>query len=702
MALRAFIQQATLPAHTEVVRLSMSERLSAPFDLEAVFALVDPDLDTESLLGAECAVEVLDDDPDTDRAEEVFHGVIEEAEYLSAHGELHAFRVRLRPRLHGLAYRVRTRIFQEQSVVDVVRRVLREAGLRDESVVWHTGVYPVREYVTQWKESELAFVQRLLDEAGIFYWFAHTAESHVLHLADSGTAHEPIEGDPALPCAEGDAFELGREAVTALSFTSRSTYDAHRTRDWNPLSPSAPQAGFQAESDAARLERYEFGEGFLTEAAGMRRARDRMMAEQVTRAELAGRSNSPRLAAGRKFELVDVHPTTLAGRYLLWSVERRYANAGFQGEAPTYAVAFRAMPSTREFRPSRTAPRPRVPGKESAVVTGPTGEEIHVDALGRIKVHFYWDREGAVDDTASCWVRVQQPNTASSMALPRIGWEVDVGFLYGDPDRPVAMQKVYNQETLPPYGLPDNLMQSSWQSSTSPGGGGTNEVRMNDGNGGMEFFVHAQKDYKLLVGHNLSETIGVDAKIQVGRDASRNVGATESVSIGGNQSTSVTGTASHETVGDRTIAVGGDDTRGVTGMYALTVGGARTESIGSIMNVLAQKVTETFNAGHTRTVGGALSINSGKQIGESVAGRKFETIGGAKVELVSKAKSEDIKAAKSLTAGLVKVTTGADITVAAEGALAINAGGPITIKCDGDFNASGSSVTVRSRPRRPR
>lgn len=696
MTLRAFILQDLLPPRVEVVRLAMRERLSAPFDLEVEFLVDDPDLDAEALVGAEARVEVADDDAmGSARAEEGYHGVVEEIEYVDPRGEMHLWRARLRPRLHALlAYRVRSRIFQEQSVVDVVRRVLREAGLRDEAVVWHTAAYPVREYVTQWKESELAFVQRLLDDAGIFYWFEHTADDHVLHLADSGAVHQPIDGDPALSCAETDAFELGRETVTALSFTARHTHESHRARDWNPLSPSGPQNGLQSESASSRLERYEFGEGFLTEAAGMRRARDRMIAEQVTRAELSGRSNSPRLAAGRTFELADVSPASLAGRYLVWSVERRYGNAGAQGAAPTYELAFRAMPASKEFRPSRSVPRPRVAGKESAVVTGVAGEEIHVDALGRIKVHFYWDREGRVDDTASCWVRVQQPNTSTSMALPRVGWEVDVGFLYGDPDRPVAMQKLYNQETLPPYGLPDNLMQSSWQSSSSPGGGGTNEVRMNDGNGAMEFFVHAQKDFKLLVGHDLTEDVGVDAKIQVGRDASLNVGSTESVAIGGNQSTSVTGNVNHETVGARTITVGGNDVRGVTGMYALTVGGGRTETIGSLMNVLAQKVTETFNAGHTRTVGGALAINSGKQIGESVAGRKFETIGGAKVELVSKAKSEDIKAAKSLTAGLVKVNTGADVTVAAEGALAINTGGPMVLNCDGDFNASGSTVTV--------
>ena len=174
---------------------------------------------------------------------------------------------------------------------------------------------------------------------------------------------------------------------------------------------------------------------------------------------------------------------------------------------------------TPSLSPEPTVARPRTHGPQTAIVVGPPGEEIHTDEHGRIKVHFHWDRVSPFDDTASCWLRVQQQNTASSQILPRVGWEVEVGFLYGDPDRPLVLQKLYNAETMPPYALPDNLMQSSLQSSSTPGGGGTNEIRLNDGNGGMEFFVHAQKDLWVAAGHNLTEQIAVDESVQVASDS---------------------------------------------------------------------------------------------------------------------------------------------------------------------------------------
>ena len=293
-------------------------------------------------------------------------------------------------------------------------------------------------------------------------------------------------------------------------------------------------------------------------------------------------------------------------------------------------------------------------GKESAVVTGPPGEEIHVDEFGRVKVKFYWDREGKMDDTSSCWLRVQQQNTAGSQILPRVGWEVEVGFHYGDPDRPVVLQKLYNAESMPPYALPDNLMQSSLQSSTTPGGGGTNEIRMNGANGGMEFFVHSQKDLSVTVGHNLTEKIpAVDETVQVTADCSVSIGATEDLSVGANQSASITGERVEDIAGSLTVDVGAVDQWGVSAMHAITVKGARSEDIGGLKNVLAQKVVETFNGDLTTQVGAALSINSVGPITEAVAGNKMETIAGAKLEIVRKAKAENIGVGKVLTAGVV-------------------------------------------------
>lgn len=694
MALRATLYQDEVGDPCEVVAFTLRDGLSQLFDLDLSFVCADPELDLDALIWSEALVEVVEAEAPEARAAERYHGVIEEAEYVDTRGELHLYRLRLRPRLHGLAYRVRTRIFQDQGVVDVARRVLREAGVPEASVVWSVSPPPPREYITQWKESELDFLLRLFEDEGIFFWHEHGPEGHTLHLADSPAVHAPIEGDPAIPCAEHDAHEGHAERVTDLARHARTTHEATRARDWNYLFAAGAVEGTQALAEGARRERYEFPGGFLTQAAGARKARDRMIAEVVPRDELEGESNSPRITPGRHFELINVFPADLAGDHLVWEVTRRYHNRGFtRDDAPVYTVRFRAQPAPWEFRPARVTPRPKVHGKESAVVTTPAGEEIHTDALGRIKVHFYWDREGAVDDTSSCWVRVQQQNVATSMVIPRAGWEVDVGFLFGDPDRPVVLQKLYNQETMPPYGLPGALAQSAWQSSSSPGGGGTNEIRMDDANGAMEFFVHAQRDLKVMVGHDHKEDVGVNASAQVATTNTESVGGSETVRVSGNQSSSVTGSVALETVGAKSVTVGATEEVGVSAMYGLKTAGARAETIGGVMNVLAQKVSESFNGSHSANIGGAQAINSGKAIAFNVAGGHTELVGAAKVEVARGSKQENIAGAKSLTAGLVRWKTGGDMTVAAEGAMALTVGGPLQVKAGGAVTLSGSSVT---------
>jgi type VI secretion system secreted protein VgrG len=404
---------------------------------------------------------------------------------------------------------------------------------------------------------------------------------------------------------------------------------------------------------------------------------------------------------GRRFTVAEAQPPALDGEYLIVETVRRFrdpraAGAGqdVRPDIPAFLVELTAIPAEQEFRPPALTPRPRVSGKELAVVTGPPGEEIHVDEYGRIKVHFYWDREGQIDDKASFWIRVQQQNTSGSMMLPRVGWEVDVAFLDGDPDRPVVMQRLYNRETMPPYGLPDNKSQSSLQSSSSPGGGGTNEVRLQDSASGMEFFVHASKDFALKAGHDMTETVAVDVHEEVGLKLQTNIAGNESSKVGSNQSLSVTGELKQETTGSKATTVGAADDWGVTGAYTLSCEGNRSDDIGGLMNVLANRVTETFNSNLTRKVGAALSINSAGSIAEVVGGNKSETVGGAKLELVRQGKAEQVTGTKTLTSGAMIEKVGKDIQMSAEAALAITVGGPIVEKVGEGFTLGAEAVVI--------
>jgi type VI secretion system secreted protein VgrG len=697
MGIQAALLHDQVPVDAHVTRLELVEAISEIFDCEVQFEVLDPDLALDAMLGTTALVQVYDDAHDaSDPAHARFvHGVIEEAEYVEpSPPERHLYRVRLRPTVNGLAYRVRTRIFQNASPIDVVQRVLEGAGVPADTLQLDVVAnYPEREYVTQWKESELAFVRRWLEELGVRFFFEHTEAGHRMVVSDQAAQHEPVAGDPVLHVRfrEDDSGWLEDDALFDVSFESCFGHDRWSARDWSFATPDAPR---DATAGEGGFERYEFPGGYVDDAVGTWLSSLRAEELLTMRYVLTARTHCRRLVAGRTFELGECHDEALMGGYLVVRAIHRFERTTDRtATGGHWRTDFVAIPAHVPYRPARSTPRPRAWGKESAVVTGPAGEEIHVDDMGRIKVHFYWDREGPIDDTASCWMRVQQLNTAGTMALPRVGWEVDVGFLYGDPDRPVVLQKLYNAEHMPPYGLPANLMQSSLQTSSSPGGGGTNEIRMNDANGGQELFVHAQKDLAVTIGHDASETIAADSTVQVGSDYNHKVGGDESITVSGNQSLSVTGVMASDTIGSQTVTVGGLDDWGVGGVHTVTVTGARTDDVSGILNVLAAKVAHTFNATHALSVDGALALIAIGPIAETVAGGKDELVMGAKLEIISKSKAENVGVGKLLTSAAVEIKAGTDVNVGATGALAINTGGELKSKCGGDFGISGRSVT---------
>jgi type VI secretion system secreted protein VgrG len=651
MQVRAFLAVDGLSNEADVVRFTARESLGALFEVDVTFACDTPDLDLDAALWKTAALSLVDDGGGDPRW---FHGVVEEAEYEGSAGGRSRYRYVLKPRLQGLAWRARSRIFQDKTAVEVVQRVLRDAGLDEAGFRWGalTARYPSREYCVQYRESERDFVARLLEDEGIFWRFEHSADDHVMVFGDSPAAHAPLDGDATIAFTRGE--HQGRERVTDLVLSVEPVVDAFDTRDWLHEMPQDPREARQATGGEEGFEVSEYPGGFRENGDGMRRATARLEGLRVRRERLEGRCNVRHFAPGRVFEIYGAAQGTAGRAWLITEAEHRYVDHGLAGDGgarSTYDVRFAAIPSDVPFRAPRATPKPRVWGMDSAVVTGPSSEEIYVDAMGRVKVHFYWDREQPVDDTATCWIRVQQQNTSGAMILPRVGWEVSVAYLDGDPDRPFVLQKLYNRETMAPYEQPASSTQTALQSATSPGGGSTNEIRLQDGNGGMDFFVHASRDLNVIAGHDEAETIDVDATEEVGVDLSCKVGANQSEHIGGNQSTSVTGAVSAEVTGARKVSIGGNDDWGVKTSQSITVAASRTENISGLMNVLANTVVETFNANCTRTVGAVLCINSAIAVAESVGGSKRDTVGGARLELVRKSYAENVGTAKTLVSG---------------------------------------------------
>ena len=696
MQVVAQLSMQDLPDEVRVLSLRAHEALSEPFEVSVRFVCGDPGLPVKDWLWTEAAVQLQDADGSGSR---VFHGIVEAASYAGKVEELHVYRVVLRPRLHGLATRIRSRIFQDLSVPEIVKQVLSEAGLPSAS--WDldhlSRDHSTRQYVTQWKESELAFVSRLLEEEGIFYSFTHADDGHILVAGEDLAAFTPIDGEAALPYRSSEDDPGGGEFVFGLTVHHELAHDAVTAREWDERSPRAVREASQKVAEASALEWVEQPGRFRDPPDGGRRAKDLLESLRARRLRVSGNTNSLRLLPGRILQIAEAMPPGLCRGWTVRALEHGFTDDGVLGGssgASRYRTRFELLPDDVPFRPPRRTPRPCITSKESAVVVGPKGEEIHVDALGRVKVHFYWDREGKSDDSASCWIRTQQQNTSGAMVLPRIGWEVEVGFLHGDPDRPIVLQKLYNKETMPPYELPGSLTHSSLQSSSSPGGGGTNEIRMNDGSGGMEFFVHAQRDFSMSAGNNFKEEITVNSSEQVGSDATVHVDATESLQVSGNLSESVTGDVVEETVGARTVQVGALESWGVGALHTVTTGGDRKETVSGLQNVLAAKVTETFNADHVRNVGAALCFASAGPMVEAVSDKKIETTGGAKVELIRKSRSESVGTGKILTTAVMQLKTGQSLSVSAGEAMAITVGGTWSVKCDKDFALSGQVVTV--------
>lgn len=694
MQVRAFLTLDALPEDAEVVRFTAREALATLFDVDVVFVCDDPSLDLDASLWRIATLSISDDEGSDPRW---FHGVVEEAEYVGERERRSHYRVRLRPRLHGLAYRSRSRIFQDVTSIAAIQRVLRDAGLPDAGFRW-TGLttsFTPRPYCAQYREPELAFVTRLLEDEGVFWWFEHTQSDHVMVFADAPGAHAMIEGDATIRFARTE--HEARERVTDLVLTTRAVTDAWRTRDWNPTYADRPREGQQGVEGAGGYGRDEYPGRYDTDGDAARAATRRLDAAQLRGDVLEGRTNVRRVVPGRKFTLAGARQERFCHDWLVTSVEHRYVDRGLAGEGGSetrYDLRFEAVPSDVSFRPPRVTPRPRAWAKDSAVITGPSSEEIHVDDRGRVKVHFYWDREGAVDDTSSCWLRVQQQNTSGALIIPRVGWEVSVGYLDGDPDRPVVLQKLYNREAMPPYEQPASATQSALQTATYPGGGSTNEVRLQDGNGAMEFFMHASRDLRVVAGHDHSETIDVDANEEVGVDLTLTIGASQTVHVGGDASVSVTGASTSEVAGSRSVTIDGSDDWGVKPSQSITVAGSRAEVIDGMMNVLANTVSETFNASCTRTIGAAFSINSGIAIAESVSGSKREQVGAARLELVRKSYSESVHAMKTLVSGAAIIKSGADIQSSAQGAFAYNVAGPIAEKCGDAWNLGARAVAI--------
>jgi type VI secretion system secreted protein VgrG len=666
------------PGDLVVVEFTADEALSRPFAVDVLFVPKEGvDFDEKSVLGKDALLTV----QLGNSAGRFFHGIVANVSHWQVGPRHPRFRAKVVPRLWLMSQISRSRIFQQMSAPDIVQKVLKEHGVK-----FKTGLsanYGEREYCVQYRESDLDFVSRLLEEEGIFYFFEAEQKSHTMVLGDSPSANEPVPGDSKVVFRSKTKMVAHTDNVDELTASAEVRSNAVMLRDFNFLKPSLDLSTKASVKEDVALEIYDYPGNYADGSVGKARSQVRLEEQRARSQTVSGSSVCRRLTAGHVFELDDHPVAALNQKYLLVSLEHRGrqpealigGSSEPESEQEGYRNNFVGQPSDVPFRPERLTRRPIIAGPQTAIVVGPAGEEIHTDEHGRIKVQFHWDREGKKDDKSSCWIRVSQAWAGAgwgALYLPRIGHEVVVEFIEGDPDRPVVTGSVYNGVNPAPLDLPGEKTKSTLRSSSSPGGNGFNELRFEDAAGGEEIFLHAQKDFNIVIKNDKTQQIGRNEQLTVQGNRSRAVTGNQSLEVKKDDSASILGNQTLTVGADRSTKVGGNHTEVVTGSQSIEVGGVQNVTI-------AATSTETVGAAKMITVGGAFAISVGAAMNELVAGLKAEEVGGVKTEIVGAKKSE-------VVAGSRTVEVGGELSETVGKSRSLKVGKDLTLSVGGKMN----------------
>lgn len=608
------------------------ETMGGSFDLEVDILVkqTGTEIDLIPHLGGPVAVHVLEEN----EAARHFHGLLVGGEFVHERKGHYSYRLLARPFTHFLAQNIDMAIFQQLSVPDIIKSVLTKAGYHDFRLMLH-GSYPLRDYCVQYRESDLTFITRLMEEEGIYYFWDHQESKHEMVFCDAPASHKP--GEPATlhynPSDRGASWASARKFfggdINFISgFGERVVTGAHGLVTLRSFDFTKPQRPVEADHTQSHQHLGEPREVFTYPAPFVDPQRGRVLASRLLdamrsdRQEYDGVSQATGLACGRTLSVTE-HPTPrLNASYLITRTEHVIENAAFWADYPdeddggdrhTHTV-FHAIPARTPFRLPRVTPRPVVQGLETAIITGPDGEEIYTDPYGRVKVRFHWDR--GVDEqghpkpgeATTCWIRVAQFGGLSSFTLPRVGQEVMVDFLHGNPDEPIVVGWVFNQDQMPVYELPKHRARHVFRGRSYPGGQstqfpgakeittkspGANELRFDDSAGKEELFLHAEKDFFEYVRHDTLREIGRDENITVHRDRDDEVKNDEVTKIGKDQTLTVVGNQKETIEAKRTIDVKADD--------KLDVGMTQTIKVGTKIDISAG-VSITLHVGPSKIV----------------------------------------------------------------------------------------------------
>ncbi len=555
------------------------ERMSTPFRYVLRALAESPDIDMKALLTKPLVLTLV-----LHGAERHVHGNISRMK-LAGIGDdgLALYEIELVPWLWFLNLFTNCRIFQNKAVPEIIEQIFKDRGY-DSYRKALNGSYQPREYCVQYRETDFNFVSRLLEEEGIFYYFEQTQDKHTLVLGDTKEqlADCTHQAEARYQPAEGGVLEddtvqtLEEELQVHIGTASLTDYDFIKPTSSLYATLSGKQPG----------EFYDYPGRYVTKDDGDRYARIRLEEREVSLTTVRAHSNCMGFECGYKFKLKEHYRDDANQEYAIVALRHDGRNSSYRSNSDPsafeYANDIEAIPASVPFRPPRRAEKPVVQGAQTAVVVGKSGEEIWTDQYGRVIVQFFWDRHGKDDENSSCWIRVSHEWAGKqwgAIYTPRIGQEVIVSFLEGDPDRPIITGRVYNADQMPPYSLPGEQTKSTLKSMTSKGGGGFNEIRFEDKQGSEQIFVHGEKDQDIRIKNDRKEWIGNDRHLfvvhdkfeKIGNDEHSHVVANRNEKIDGNHSLEITGNQGIKVTGNQSLSVTGNVTETITGNHNLGV-----------------------------------------------------------------------------------------------------------------------------------
>ncbi len=581
------MQTALGPDALAVRSISVQEELSRLFRIEADLRSTEgevEDIDFDKVVGHNATIRLELGQKKT----RYFNGFVSRFVQVGNLGRFARYRATVVPWLWFLPRTADCRIFQNKTIPEILEEVFKGHGFNDYKLSL-SGSYEKREYCVQYLENDFNFVSRLMEQEGIYYFFRHEDGKHTIVLADSISAHDPSPGYEEVPFLETDKAAPGHEAITEWSVAKEVQPVAYALNDFDFEKPKVSllsASNKTREHGAAHFEVYEYPGAYAKTGEGERLAEVRLQELQTQFETLHGETTARGLAPGSTFKLTH-HPRKDQNReYLITGVSLHvdagdYASlsASQKEEGEFFSCSFSAIDRAQQFRPARNTPRPVMQGPQTAIVAGKEGEELYVDKYGRVKLQFHWDRYGKADENSSCWVRVAQTVAGKhwgSVFLPRIGQEVVVEFLEGDPDRPLITGRVYNAVAMPPYDLPAKASISTLKSNSSKGGQGFNEIRFEDKKDEEQIFVHGEKNLDVRIKNDTFEWVGENRHLVVKKDQIEHVENDRDETVDADHK---------EKIGkDRHLKVVGKEAKAVDGSQSLTVKG---------------DVTEVFKASHS-------------------------------------------------------------------------------------------------------